>query len=354
MRIFAFLLSLLTFVLLAAPAQAQTTSPNHDANTAVSASSTAPNAAAQKTPAAAPPAAKTRNPFGVKTAPQTSSGGSSSFWLMITSAQRTLHKKMTAELRALQGGDTMSAALFLIAISFIYGVIHAAGPGHGKAVISSYMLANKTTLRRGITIAVLAALVQACSAVALIGVLVMIMKSTGLEIRHVTHRIEMISALLITAAGLYFLTVHMRRQYFASASGAAVGDLENGSCIVTPEDIPDPRMLEKKLVLREVIAIIFAVGIRPCTGAIVVLLFSMRLNMLWAGIVSAFIMAIGTSITVSSLAVLAVSSRDVAARLAGSRWTDSFYNFATFAGCLLVTVVGLGLFWHSLGPVQPF
>lgn len=113
-------------------------------------------------------------------------------------------------------------------------------------------------------------------------------------------------------------------------------------------------MLEKKLALRELAAIVFAVGIRPCTGAIVVLLFSLKLGVLWAGIISAFVMAAGTSITVSALAALAVGSRDLAARFVGSRWTDRFYNYATITACVSVTVLGAGLFWLSLGPMQPF
>jgi ABC-type nickel/cobalt efflux system permease component RcnA len=265
---------------------------------------------------------------------------------MIVDAQRAFQKKMAAALRALKTADAMSAALFLVGMSFLYGIFHAAGPGHGKAVISSYMLANKTTLRRGILIAVLAAMVQAISAVTLVGTLVLIMKSAGVEIRQMVHRFEMVSALLIAAAGLYFLTVHVRRQF--------VSQYTAGDCVAGSDEMPDPRTLEKKLALRELISIVFAVGIRPCTGAIIVLLFSLRLGILWAGIISAFVMAAGTAITVSALASLAVGSRELAARFAGSRWTDRFYDYATIAACLLVTVVGASLFWHSLGPMRPF
>lgn len=291
-----------------------------------------------------------RTPFAAPGAPQPSFVDTSSWWRAIVDAQRVLQQKMTATLRTLKAGTATDAALFLIGVSFLYGIFHAAGPGHGKAVISSYMLANKTTLRRGISISVLAAMVQACSAVILVGVLVLILRSTGLEIRQMVHRLEMISALLIAGAGLLFLIVHVRRQFIAKP----VLCVSHGSCIAGHSDMPDPRMLEKKLALRELIAIIIAVGIRPCTGAIVVLLFSLRLDVLWAGVISAFVMAAGTAITVSALAALAVGSRDIAARFVGSRWTDRFYNYATIAACLLVMSVGAGLFWQSLGSVQPF
>ncbi len=313
MRMRVFLL--LALIVFAAPAWAQDGTAGHDASRTV----------ARKTPAISPPPVRGgRTPFGVQSAPQRGLVGTGGWWRMIVDAQRAFQKKMAAAMRALKTGDAMSAALFLIGMSFLYGIFHAAGPGHGKAVISSYMLANKTTLRRGIVIAVLAALVQACSAVILVGV----------------------SALLIAAAGLYFLTVHLRRQ-FVSQNAA-------GNCVAGSDEMPDPRTLEKKLVLHEVISIVLAVGIRPCTGAIIVLLFSLRLGILWAGIISAFVMAAGTAITVSALASLAVGSRELAARFAGSRWTDRFYDYATIAVCLLVTVVGASLFWHSLGPMRPF
>ena len=65
----------------------------------------------------------------------------------------------------------MAGAVVLAALSFIYGVVHAVGPGHGKMVISSYVVANEQTVRRGVVISFIAAALQALTAVALVGIL---------------------------------------------------------------------------------------------------------------------------------------------------------------------------------------
>ena len=62
-----------------------------------------------------------------------------------------------------------SAVWGLLGLSFLYGIFHAAGPGHGKAVISSYVVANEETWRRGVVLSFASALLQAFVAVAFVG-----------------------------------------------------------------------------------------------------------------------------------------------------------------------------------------
>jgi ABC-type nickel/cobalt efflux system permease component RcnA len=118
--------------------------------------------------------------------------------------------------------------------------------------------------------------------------------------------------------------------------------------------MPDPRDMSRDWSLRHAAAIVLAIGIRPCTGAILVLAFALTQGLFWAGVGATFAMAIGTAITVSVLAVAAVGSRDLALRFAGSRWTTGIYDMAAVGGSLLVVLMGLALFWSSLGPVKPF
>lgn len=101
----------------------------------------------------------------------------------------------------------------------------------------------------------------------------------------------------------------------------------------------------------------FAVGIRPCTGAIFVLGFAFAQGVLWAGIFATFAMAIGTAVTVSALAALAVGSRELATRLGGvenSRWAATVRTIAGVGGSLAVLVFGLVLFVGSLGQQSAF
>ena len=95
----------------------------------------------------------------------------------------------------------------------------------------------------------------------------------------------------------------------------------------------------------------FSIGIRPCTGAIGVLLLSLSLGILWAGIFATFTMAIGTAITVSILAAMAVWSRDLATRVAGgagSPWAASVQKVAAIGGSACVMILGALFFIASL------
>jgi ABC-type nickel/cobalt efflux system permease component RcnA len=104
-------------------------------------------------------------------------------------------------------------------------------------------------------------------------------------------------------------------------------------------------------------ALALAVGIRTCTGAILVLVFAIGQGLWWAGVLSTLAMALGTAITVSALATLAVGSRELAKRLAGggsSKWVDRVQAVAGVGGAGLVLLLGVAFFWASLGNPQPF
>jgi nickel/cobalt transporter (NicO) family protein len=103
--------------------------------------------------------------------------------------------------------------------------------------------------------------------------------------------------------------------------------------------------------LTKAVSVAFAVGLRPCTGAILVLLFSSAMGLYWAGIASTLAMAVGTALTVSVIAVLAVTSRRLALKVAGR---DSIWLSRTVVGLKLaagLAIAGMGglLFWASLG-----
>jgi nickel/cobalt transporter (NicO) family protein len=99
------------------------------------------------------------------------------------------------------------------------------------------------------------------------------------------------------------------------------------------------------------------IGIRPCTGAIGVLFVANGLGLMWAGVLSTFAMAIGTAITVSALAALAVSSRDLATRIAGAAdnsWASIAQTVIGLTGAALVFILGSTFFYYSFGTPAPF
>ena len=109
---------------------------------------------------------------------------------------------LTAGLKGLKTGGSF---WWLGGVSFLYGIVHAAGPGHGKVVISSYLFANEARIRRGVVIAFIAALAQAVVAVVIIGLMAAILNMTSMAITSTTKTFEAGSFALVAALGLYLL-----------------------------------------------------------------------------------------------------------------------------------------------------
>jgi nickel/cobalt exporter len=87
-------------------------------------------------------------------------------WLM--ERQSELYRAMASAVRATR---TDRSALFaLLGLSFAYGIFHAAGPGHGKAVIASYLVAYTESWRRGVVLSIVSALTQGLVAIAVVSV----------------------------------------------------------------------------------------------------------------------------------------------------------------------------------------
>jgi ABC-type nickel/cobalt efflux system permease component RcnA len=118
----------------------------------------------------------------------------------------------------------------------------------------------------------------------------------------------------------------------------------------------DPRQVAGPFSWRKVIAVVFSVGIRPCTGAILVLVFALTQGVFWAGVAATFAMALGTGITVSVLATLALGSRELALRLGGtnSAWASMVWTTCATGGATIILLFGLLMFGASLGPAHPF
>jgi ABC-type nickel/cobalt efflux system permease component RcnA len=286
-------------------------------------------------------------------------------WLM--EQQARAHRELASAVRRFRTADPFSAALLLAAISFVYGVLHAAGPGHGKAVITSYVLADGQTVRRGIALSFLAALIQALSALVLVAVLILMLRSTGMQIRVMEAWLETLSWGLVALVGLWLIYYQMRSVFVPAHAHAHAGGhahhhhvhdhhRHDASCEVCAH-MPAPSELKGDWSWRRAFALAFAVGIRPRTGAILVLVFAIGQGLWWAGVFSTFAMAIGTAITVSVLAAMAVGFRELAARMAGSgssRWAERVQLAAGLVGASLVLVLGAVFFVGSLASVQPF
>ena len=253
---------------------------------------------------------------------------------------------------------SFSAAGALISISFAYGIFHAVGPGHGKVIVSSYLLADGSDVKRGIALVILGSLAQAVTAIVAVGLLAIILGLTHHAVAEAVPTIERISFLFVIGIGavlvwraLRNLQNHSHHDHGAHNHDHASHSHDGHAHLPTPAEI---RAIHG---WRDTAAIVLAVGLRPCTGAVLVLLFALAQNAFLIGALSSIAMSIGTAITVSTLAVLTVMSRGIALRIvktADNRWTKRIEISLKVAGGLFILTVGMLMLASSfLLPPQP-
>ena len=247
----------------------------------------------------------------------------------------------------------------LIAASFAYGVFHAAGPGHGKAVLASYMIASRSAVRRGMALASLAALLQGLVAIALVGLAAALLGFTALEMNRAVGMVELASYAAIAALGAVLLwkkgaalLAALRAPPLAPASpggfrceavepssGAHPQNCEH-CALVDPQDLSD-----QKFSFRSAAGAVVAAGLRPCSGAILILVFTLAQGIFKAGCAAVLAMSVGTALTTGALAAATVLARRAAQRWAGPerRATVLAARGAEFVAAALVLFIGLAL-----------
>ncbi len=286
-------------------------------------------------------------------------------WLL--AKQSEFYREMSSTIRAAKSDG--SAVWTLLAISFAYGIFHAAGPGHGKAVISSYLVANQETARRGIVLSFASALMQSLVAVVIVAICAWLLNATAKTMCGAEKAVEIASYALIAAFGARLVWTKgggFIRALQASPPAAVLAaaahhhghdrghaphhhdhhhhdHVHDGHC--GHSHGPEPGELAGPGGWRRGFSAIFAVGVRPCSGAILVLVFALAQGLFWAGIAATFVMGLGTAITVAAIAVMAVSARDLARRLSAGREGGGALAMRgiEFAAAGLVLLFGLGL-----------
>ena len=327
-----------------------------------------------------------QNPFGAPRQQQAAGpeAGGVIGWLL--AKQSEFYRQMSATIRAAKSDG--SAVWTLLFISFAYGIFHAAGPGHGKAVIASYLVANRETARRGIALSFASALMQSLVAILIVGISAWILNATAKTMCRAEGVIEIASYALIALFGLRLVWVkggtfiralqatqpvpaiagvphhhdhdhHHHRDAHAHHDhdhgqdhhhGHSHAHHDHGHGHVHDEHCghshgPTPGELAGPGGWRRGFAAILTVGIRPCSGAILVLVFALAQGLFWAGVAATFLMGLGTAITVAAIAIVAVSAKDIAARLSAGRDGGGalFMRGIEFGAAGLVLLFGVGL-----------
>src|SRR3954454_14146964 len=292
----------------------------------------------------------------------------------IFAKQAEFYRQFSSLIRAAKADGSVAWGLF--GLSFLYGVFHAAGPGHGKAVISSYLVANEETWVRGVVLSFASALLQALVAVVLVGIAAALLNATAATMKRAVDLIEIVSYSLIILIGVRLLWVKgrvflttLRTLHRPAAVGAAVTpvhalhdhdhhqhcdghahdhahhhyDHDDHASAWGHAHAPEPEELAGPGGWKRGLSAIVAVGLRPCSGAILVLVFALAQGLFWTGVVSTFIMGLGTAITVAAIATIAVFAKSWAKRFADTR---SGYGMLVMrgieAGAALV-IIGFGV-----------
>ncbi len=332
--------------------------------------------------AAAASAQGMHHPFAVG-ADEGAVGPQSGFGAWLIGEESGFYQALTGAVRATRAG--FAGAATLVALSFAYGIFHAAGPGHGKAVITSYMVSNEVALRRGLVIALFAALLQASVATGIVGIAAFVFHATAPKMTAAARTIEFFSYLCILVLGVFLCwrkgwaliaSIWPEPAFSSMAFAGDAGEVEalarsagthsrfladDGS---TPHvhgldcdciHMPDPRTLaSRRFDARAAALAVVTAGARPCSGAILVLVFALSQGIFAVGVGAAFAMALGTAATTGGLACAAVYAKGLAQRISGTATHRAAVvgRVVELLAALCVLIVGGTLFFTAISQMH--
>ena len=301
-------------------------------------------------------------------------GGFQSVSYQLLGWQRDLHRSLTLAITELSRTPTMATWVSLLGISFAYGVFHAAGPGHGKAVLATYLASHGGAVKRALGLSFAASLLQGVTAIALVVVLVYGLGWITRQAMGSVAWVEQASFLLVAALGAWLCwraVKQLRRAYQPerAAHSHSPGHEHNqdhehnpnhehshghdhSHCCGGAHHIEPHQALDWRTAMMTV----GAIGMRPCSGAVLMLGAASLLGQFEVGVASVVAMSIGTGITVSALALASIFARGWAQRrLSKQQYSQRSVQKATgwgaLAGGALIVVLGISL--SVAGVAQP-
>ncbi len=307
-------------------------------------------------------------------------------WLswQIMQWQGLLHRQMAVLLRAALT-PSLETKLLLLGLCFIYGVFHAAGPGHGKAVLSTYLATHHSQLKRAMWLSLGAALIQALVAILLMTLVAAVLGWTQIRAQQFGQQLDKLSFWLVVALGIYLALRALYRLWLlrnkpgpASVSPVKIQRLQpihqkQTAGIRTPRPVsphqdsacgcghthaPDLMQLNQAQDWRSQLAVMLTMGIRPCTGALLILVLAKSLGLFSLGIAAVLLMALGTAGTVCLLAWFSHSLRHLAIRLFSHRssgqWLWYSLELVSLLGGILLILMGYGMAQAFSVQVSPF
>lgn len=254
-------------------------------------------------------------------------------------AQSRLNAELRGALQDAKRSGSWRPAFTIVVISFLYGVFHAVGPGHGKVIVGSYFLTRRARLLHGFAMSGAAALVQALSAVLLVSLMAAVLEVGSRQLLSYAANLETASYAVIVVLGLWMALGVLRPRPCCEHAHQPGHDHDTHQ----PGAHTHGHDASPRSELTKVLATGAAVGLRPCSGAILVLLFTLANEIYPIGILATFAMAVGVAITVSavSLATFGVH-RSLASLGEGSHaLADRMRQVVAMGGALAITLFGV-------------
>jgi ABC-type nickel/cobalt efflux system permease component RcnA len=255
--------------------------------------------------------------------------------------QRALDAQLRANLDAADHGGGWAAYGAIVLAAFLYGILHAIGPGHGKVVVASYLATRRTRFLHALEMSGTVAAVQALSAVVLVGVLAAIFGTTGKAILDHAGTIEMASYIAIALMGLWMAWAALRPGPAPACGCGMLHDHDHDHGHHHAQDHHHDHVpAAPRSPLAQMLTTGGLAGLRPCSGAILVLLFTLANGIFPVGVAATLAMGVGVALTVAAVSVGAVGlNRAVAASGGGarSRWLG---RAAAFSGAMVIATFG--------------
>ena len=272
-----------------------------------------------------------------------------SAWHTLIEFQRQVNAGVAIHMRALETGSSFAVFFLGLGVAFLYGMVHALGPGHGKFVIMSYFMGREVYVLRGLVMATQMAVVHVIAAVVIVWVADILLKtSLGIGLADVPG-IRAGSFLIIAAIGVYMLYQAIRgsrghththnhthgHNHHHHHHGHS-HDHTHGASHATEGGL-----------------VALAVGMVPCPGAVLVMLYAIANDMIYPGFLLVAAMSAGIGLTIAILGVATILLRQFATRFiensGGGVAVVRFRTLSNTIGALLVTVIGTVSFFAFLG-----
>lgn len=276
--------------------------------------------------------------------------------------QKVLNREMTQLLQQV-ADQPQQAGVTLMLFSLAYGVLHALGPGHGKVVISTFLATHPAKLKTSMKLTLLAALLQGGVAIGLVTVMLVVLQTSSRQMHLGSYWLEMGSYLLVMALGAWVGWRALRALYQGLRPAPQKMQIRairphhqhDEHCGCGHAHLPSAEQMEQAVSGKTQALVVLSMGMRPCSGAIMMLLFAKVIGVYAWGVASAIAMAIGTAVTVSAMGLLVQRSRRLAEKLGAANGDSQRAKVVMSALALTGGVVLMfagWLLWQSAQPMM--